>query len=71
MTDHTERPAFIDWPEDKPGDLEKRILKWLRDDAGEGGTVFIPKSWLDRNPFWKTAVEECDWLKPEPPLDNG
>ena len=59
------KSPYIDWPEDKPGDKEKRLLKLLRDKVGSG-TVFIPKSWLDRNPFWKTAVEECDWLRVEP-----
>ena len=69
MTENTERPAFIDWPEDKPGDKEKRILQVLRDAQG-GGTVFIPRSWIDRpGSFWKTAIEECDWLQPEPPLE--
>jgi len=44
----------------------QRRLRFLRGCTG-GGTVFIPKSWVDDDPAIAQAVKELDWLRIEEP----
>ena len=41
-------------------------LEFLRKGAGRG-TVFIPQSWVTKDPAMAQAVEELDWLQIETP----
>ena len=44
----------------------QRRLRFLRGCPGRG-TVFIPKSWVERDPALAQAVKELDWLRIEEP----
>ena len=43
---------------------DRNRLQFLREAEGDG-VVYIPQSWVDRNPVMRQAVEELDWLKIE------
>ena len=46
--------------------IQKR-LNFLRE-SSSGGTVYVPKSWIEKDPALQRAVQELDWLRVEEPL---
>lgn len=45
----------------------QRRLRFYRNIRPNGGVVFIPKSWVAKDPALAQAVQELDWLQIEEP----
>ena len=45
--------------------MVKRRLRFYRNINPNGGVVFIPESWVAKDPALAQAIQELDWLRIE------
>ena len=63
MKSDTPRPPLLASTGDPEQDARNR-LQFLRE-SSSGGVVYVPESWVTKDPAMAQAVQELDWLRIE------